>query len=143
MATNTVIWIVVAAVVAAVLIAVVVFVARNATRRRRSLQARDIREQVHADTTKVEKREAFADETASKARAAQAEAEAKSAEAARLQQRADTHRDHAANTRDELRQQSEHADSIDPKTRPQDQTARADEDGAAQPEAEIPPRTTT
>jgi FtsZ-interacting cell division protein ZipA len=128
MASNTVIWIVIAAIVAIVLIALAVLITQKATQRRRRLEARNIRQEVQADTTRVEKREALAEETASKARAAQAEAEAKAAEAARLEQRAAAHREQTATSRDELRQRAEHADTLDPtpsdsETRQQDATS--------------------
>ena len=83
MATNTLVWIIVAAVAALIVIAVLAYLARN---RRRHVQAEQIREEIAQKTQRVEKREAFADETAAKARAAQAEAEAKAAEAARLKE---------------------------------------------------------
>ncbi|MDT7794572.1 MAG: hypothetical protein QOD59_4013, partial [Mycobacterium sp.] len=81
MATNTMIWIIVAVVVTVGVVAVLAVLARN---RRRHAQAEHIREEVGRETLRVEKREAFADETQAKARAARAEAEAKAAEAARL-----------------------------------------------------------
>lgn len=64
MAADAVIWIVVAVIAAIVLIAVLVLL----TRRQRTRQAQNIREQVHAETAGVDKREAFADETVARAR---------------------------------------------------------------------------
>jgi FtsZ-interacting cell division protein ZipA len=119
MSTST-IWIVVAVAVAAVVIVAILFAATTAARRRRQRQADEIREQARVETARVERRQALADETAAKARAAQAEAEAKAAEAARLQERAAAHHSEVANSREQLQERLQHADSIDP-------TAKADE----------------
>jgi FtsZ-interacting cell division protein ZipA len=113
---NTMTWIIVA-VVAIVVIAVVALLARNARNRRRHVHAERIREEVDHETPRVQKREAFADETEAKARAAKAEAEAKAAEAARLEQTAAAHRDAATTSREELDARREHADNLDPKRR--------------------------
>ncbi|MFD0359878.1 hypothetical protein ACFQZZ_00205 [Nocardia sp. GCM10030253] len=59
----------------------------------------------------------LADETAAKARAAAAEADVKSAQAAGLQQQAAAHRSEAGTSRDELNQEFERADKIDPDSR--------------------------
>jgi FtsZ-interacting cell division protein ZipA len=111
-ATNTIIWIVVAIVVAIGLVAVLAFLARN---RRRHAQAEHIREEIGRETQRVEKREAFADETQAKARAARAEAEAKAAEAARLEGTAASHRDAVNTSREDLDARRERADALDPK----------------------------
>ena len=66
MASNTMIWIIVAIAVVVGVVAVLAFVARN---RRRHLQAEHIREEVGRETQRLEKREAYAEETAAKARA--------------------------------------------------------------------------
>ena len=112
---TSVIWIVIAAVVAVLVIAALIFAASRATRRRRQRQAEGIREQAKLETARVDRRQALADETAAKARAAQAEAEAKAAEAARLQERAASHHREAATSREQLQNQWNRADSIDPK----------------------------
>ena len=112
MASNTMIWIIVAIIVAIGLVAVLAFLARN---RRRHAQAEHIREEVGRETKRVEKREAFADETQAKARAARAEAEAKAAEAARLEGTAASHRDAVNTSREDLDAQRERADALDPK----------------------------
>ena len=112
MATNTMIWIIVAIIVAIGVVAVLAFLARN---RRRHAQAEHIREEVGRETQRVEKREAFADETQAKARAARAEAEAKAAEAARLEGTAASHRDAVTTSREELDARRERADALDPK----------------------------
>ena len=114
MSTNT-IWIVIAVAVAVLVIAAVILAVNTAKRRRRQRQAEEIRENAKVETTRVERRQALADETAAKARAAQAEAEAKAAEAARLQERAATHHNDVATSRERLDEQRKHADSIDPR----------------------------
>jgi hypothetical protein len=144
MATNTVIWIVVA-VVAIIIVALLAFLARN---KRRHSQAERIREEVGQESQRLEKREAFADETQAKARAAQAEAEAKAAEAARLQARAASHRDAVSTSREELDAQRERADALDPKRRDDqvdqgpkhDDTRREGADEARQAQADTPTR---
>ncbi|MCW2685433.1 MAG: hypothetical protein JWR37_323 [Mycobacterium sp.] len=118
MATSTIVWVIVAIVVAVLVIAVVAFVARNARNRRRHAEGQRIRSEAEQESLRVQKREALADETAAKARAAKAEAEAKAAEAARLEERATSHRTKAASSRDQLNEQFEHADSLDPTKRP-------------------------
>src|ERR1700751_32058 len=114
---SNIVWIVIAAVVAVLLIAAVIFAATNARRRRRGRQADESREQAKVETAKVDRRESLADETAAKARAAQAEAEAKAAEAARLQERAATHQNEAATSREGLQEQWERAERIDPRAK--------------------------
>jgi biopolymer transport protein ExbB/TolQ len=115
MATNTVVWIIVAVIAALIVVAALVWVGRNRQVSRRRAQADEIREDVRQEQVKVQRREALADETAAKARAAQAEAEAKAAEAARLQENAAKHHTAAAAHREELDERSSHADSIDPR----------------------------
>jgi FtsZ-interacting cell division protein ZipA len=113
MTTSNIVWIVIAVVVAVLLLATLVIV----TRQRRHVKAEGIREHARAETNRVERREALADETAAKARAAQAEADVKAAEAARLQQRAAAHQSEAATSREDLDERFKHADSIDPKVK--------------------------
>ena len=124
MATNNMIWIIVAIIVVIGVVAVLAFVARN---KRRHAQAEQIREEVGRDTQRVEKREAFADETQAKARAARAEAEAKVAEAARLEGTAASHRDAVNTSREDLEARRERADALDPK-RSDDQGHKDDVD---------------
>ena len=114
MSTSIVVWIVIAVVALAVIAALVIGLSR-ARRQRRQRQAEEIREQARLETAKLERREAFAQETAAKARAAQAEAEVKAAEAARLQEQAAKHQSEAATSREQLQEQWNRADSIDPK----------------------------
>jgi uncharacterized protein HemX len=121
MSTSTT-WMIVAVVAVILIAAVVVFAVGRATRRRRQRQAEQLREQTKLETAKLERREALAEETAAKARAAQAEAEVKAAEAARLQDRAASHQNDVATSREKLEDQRKRADSIDPNVR----TPRAD-----------------
>jgi uncharacterized protein HemX len=115
MSTSNIVWLVIAAVVAVLLVAALVLAISKARRRRRLRQAEQIRDQARLETANLERREALAAETAAKARAAQAEAEVKAAEAARLQERAAKHQNAAATSREQLRDQWNRADSIDPK----------------------------
>ena len=113
--TNTVVWIIVAVVVLLLLILVAALFARSARDRKHSAEADRIRDEVREQSTRVEKREAIAAETDAKARAAAAEAEAKAAEAARLTERASSHRNEAASSREHLNAELERADGIDPR----------------------------
>ena len=115
LASTTTVWIA-AAVVAVLALIVLVVVVSKAGNRRRHRQAEVIREQAKVETGRVERREALAQETAAKARAAQAEADVKAAEAARLQEQAATHQSHAATSREQLQEQWDRAESIDPET---------------------------
>ncbi|WP_116645661.1 hypothetical protein [Mycobacterium kubicae] len=117
MSTRNIVLIVIAAVVAIVVIALLAAMATRAKRRRQLQQAEQIREQARIEQTKVQRREALAEETAAKARAAQAEAEAKAAEAARLHERAATHQSEVTASREQLEEQWQRADSIDPTVR--------------------------
>jgi uncharacterized protein HemX len=128
--STTTIWIV-AAVVALLALIVLVVVVSKAGNRRKHRQAEEIREQAKVETGRVERREALAQETAAKARAAQAEAEVKAAEAARLQEQAATHQSHAATSREQLQEQWDRAESIDPKTAKQRRDAVQSERGPA------------
>jgi len=117
MSTSTTVWIAVAAVVAILLIVAAVVAVNGARNRRRQRQAEEIREQVRLEAAELEQRDALAGETAAKARAAQAEAEVKAAEAARLQERAAKHQNEAATSREQLQEQWNRAESLDPKAR--------------------------
>ncbi len=128
MNTSNTVWIVIAAVVAVLILIALVIAARRATMRRREREAEGIREQARVETAKVERREALATETAAKARAAQAEAEAKAAEAARLQDRASAHQTEVASSREQLNEQFQRADSLDPRVKTEKDSA-ADEAG--------------
>jgi Na+-transporting NADH:ubiquinone oxidoreductase subunit NqrC len=117
MSTSTTVWIAVAVVVAILLIVAMVVAVNAARNRRRQRQAEEIREQVRLDAAKLERQEVLANETAAKARATQAEAEVKAAEAARLQDRAAKHHSDLATSREQLQDQQNRADSLDPKAR--------------------------
>jgi hypothetical protein len=114
MTTSSIIWIVVIAVVALVLIAAIAWVARNKRTQHRRVEAGDIRDKAADESHKVGQREALADETAAKARVAQAEADAKTAHAKGLQHQAQVRRTDAASARDEVNQEFDRADKIDP-----------------------------
>lgn len=147
MNTSNTVWIVIAAVVAVFIIIVLVMLARRASMRRREREAEGIREQAKLETTKVERREALAAETAAKARAAQAEAEAKAAEAARLQDRASAHQSEVASSREQLNEQLQRADSLDPRVKTEKGSAPdeggADRDAAWSQEQPIPDNSPT
>jgi biopolymer transport protein ExbB/TolQ len=104
---TTTSWIVVAVVAVAVL-ALVAVLARAATRRRRTVRADHIREEIAEEGRRLDRREAVAAETEAKARAAQAEA-------ARLQERAAGHRETVDSTRERLDARREQADALDPR----------------------------
>jgi Tfp pilus assembly protein PilE len=74
MATSTIVAIVIAVVAALLLIAVLAWAVRRRGEYRRRVQAERIRERVDQESVHVQRREAFAEETAAKAHAAQTEA---------------------------------------------------------------------
>jgi FtsZ-interacting cell division protein ZipA len=114
MTTSSIVWIVVIAVVALVLIAAIAWVARNKRTQHRRVEAGDIRDKAADESHKVGQREALADETAAKARVAEAEADAKTAHAKGLQHQAQVRRTDAATARDDVNQEFERADKMDP-----------------------------
>jgi FtsZ-interacting cell division protein ZipA len=126
MTTTSVALIVAVAVVAVMLIAAIAWVARNKRNQRRHVEAGDIRAKAADQSHKVSQREAFADETAAKARVAQAEAEAKAAHAAGLQHQAQVRYSAAATARDEVNQEFNRADKIDPATQTPETPRAAD-----------------
>jgi hypothetical protein len=75
----------------------------------------------------VGRREALAEETAPKCPAAQAEADAKAAHATGLQHQAEVRRTDAATARDEVNQEFERADTIDPDSQTSDTAPEASE----------------
>jgi FtsZ-interacting cell division protein ZipA len=135
MSTSTILLIVVVAVVALLLIAAIAWVARNKRNQHRHVEAGKMRDRAEEQSHKVGQREALADETAAKARAAQAEAEAKAAHAKGLQHQAHTRRSDAAAARDEVNQEFERADKIDPDSQTPDDTPREDSETRATPRA--------
>jgi FtsZ-interacting cell division protein ZipA len=126
MSTTSIVLIVLAAVVALLLIATIVWVARNKRTQHRRVEAGDIRDKAADESHKVGQREALADETAAKGRVAQAEADAKTAHAAGLQHQAQARRSDAATARDEVNQEFERADKIDPDSQTPHDTPQED-----------------
>ena len=124
MSTSTIVLIVVIAVAAILAIAAIAWVARKKRTEHRRVEAGDIRDKATDESHKVGQREAFADETAAKARVAQAEADAKTAHAAGLQHQAQVRRNDAATARDEVNQEFERADKIDPDSQTPDDKPR-------------------
>ena len=114
MTTSAIVLIVVIAVAAILAIAAIAWVARKKRTEHRRVEAGDIRDKATDESHKVGQREALADETAANARVAQAEADAKAAHAAGLQHQAQVRRSDAASARDEVDQEFERADKIDP-----------------------------
>lgn len=127
MTTNTIVLIVVVAVAAILLIAAIAWVARKKRTERRRVEAGNIRDEAVEQSHKVGQREALADETAAKARAAQAEADAKAAHATGLQHQAEVRRNDAATARDEVNQEFERADAMDPDSQTSDTAQEASE----------------
>jgi FtsZ-interacting cell division protein ZipA len=133
MTTSTIVLIVVIAVVALLLIAAIAWVARNKRTQHRRVEAGDIRDKAVDESHKVGQREALADETAAKARVAQAEADAKTAHAKGLQHQAQVRRTDAESARDEVNQEFERADKIDPDSQTPDDVPRQDSETRATP----------
>ncbi len=133
MTTSTIVLIVVVAVVAILLIATIAWVARKKRNQQRHVEAGDIRDKAVDQSHKVGQREALADETAAKARVAQAEADAKAAHATGLQHQAQIRRTDATTARDEVNQEFERADKIDPDTQTPDVKPRQDSETRATP----------
>jgi hypothetical protein len=84
-------------------------------------KAENIRGEAAEETLRVRQREALAEDTAARARAAQAEADVKAAQATGLQQQAAAHRSEAATSRDQLNEQWDRAEKLDPAA-PTDET---------------------
>lgn len=114
MSTTTIVVIVIVAVAALLLIGALVWVARGKRNQHRHTEAEHIREQAREEDRIVTQREAHAEETAAKARAAQAEADVKTAQAKGLQQQAAGHRQEAVSSRDDLNNEFDRADALDP-----------------------------
>jgi FtsZ-interacting cell division protein ZipA len=124
MNTNTIVLIVIVAVAAILLIAAIAWVARNKRTQHHRVEAGDIRDKATEQSHTVGQREALAEETAANARAAQAEADAKAAHATGLQHQAQMRRSDAASARDEVNQEFDRADKIDPDTHSDDTSRR-------------------
>jgi hypothetical protein len=121
MSTTTIAVIVVAAIGVLLLAAVLLWLAQRTRKHQRHNKAENIRGAAAEETLRVRQREALADETAAKARAAQAEADVKAAQATGLQQQAAAHRSEAATSRDQLNEQWDRAEKLDPAA-PTDET---------------------
>lgn len=126
MTSSNIILIIVIAIAVILAIAAIAWVARNKRTQHRRAEAGSIRDNATDESHRVGQREALADETAAKARIAQAEADAKAAHAAGLQHQAQVHRTDAASARDEVNQQFERADKIDPDSRTPDDAVHED-----------------
>lgn len=116
MTTSTIILIAAVVVVAVLLIAGITWFARNKRTQHHRVEAGDIRDKAAEQSHKVGQREALAEETAAKARGAQAEADAKAAHATGLQHQAQMRSSDAATARDEVNQEFDRANKIDPDT---------------------------
>ncbi len=116
MTTSTIVLIAAVAVVAILAIAAIAWVARNKRTEHHRVEAGEIRDKAAEESHKVAQREALADETAANARAAQAEADAKAAHATGLQHQAQIRRSDAATARDDVNQEFDRANKIDPDT---------------------------
>ncbi len=135
MTTSTIVLIVVIAVAAILAIAAIAWVARKKRTEHRRVEAGDIRDKATDESHKVGQREAFADETDAKARVAQAEADAKAAHATGLQHQAQVRRSDATTARDEVDQEFERADKIDPDSQTPDDKPRQDSETRQTPQA--------
>ncbi len=132
MTTSTIVLIVVIALAALLLIAALVWVARNKRNQHRHTEAENIRDEARDESRQVAQREALAEETAARARAARAEADIKAAQAKGLQQEAAGHHREAVASRDDLNEQFDRADTLDPATpTPQSRHAGHDESQSA------------
>ncbi|WP_228566649.1 hypothetical protein [Nocardia sp. SYP-A9097] len=120
MTTTTIVVIVVVVIAAILIIAALTWLILNKRKEHRRVEATGIREKATEQSHEVGQREALADETAAKARAARAEADVRAAQAAGLQERAAAHRSEAVTSRDELTQEFERADKIDPDSQTRD-----------------------
>jgi uncharacterized protein HemX len=114
MTTTTIVVLVGVALAAVLLLGVLGWVARNKRNDHRHTKAETIRGQAREEGRHVVQREARAEETAAKARAAQAEADIKTAQAKGLQQQAADHRSEAVTSREDLDEQFDRADALDP-----------------------------
>jgi Tfp pilus assembly protein PilE len=126
MTTSTIVLIVVVAVAAILLIAGLAWLARTKRNQHRHVEADKIRDAARQEKLHVGRQEALADETAAKARAAQAEADVKAAQASGLQQQAAAHRGEAATSRDQLDEQWDRANELDPGSQTPDTPKSAD-----------------
>ncbi|ULE33444.1 hypothetical protein [Mycobacterium sp. IDR2000157661] len=120
MTTSTIILIAAIVVVALLLVAGIAWITRNKRTQHHRAEAGGIREKATEQSHMVGQREALAAETAAEARAAQAEADAKAAHATGLQHQAQMRHSDAATARDEVNQEFDRANKIDPDTHYED-----------------------
>lgn len=116
MDTSTIVLIVIVALAALLLLGALGWAARNKRNQHRHTEAEAIRDQAREEKHHVTEREARAEETAARARAASAEADVKAAQAKGLEQQAAGHHREAVASRDELDDQFNRADTLDPAT---------------------------
>jgi uncharacterized protein HemX len=114
MSTGMIIVIAFFAVAAIAILVTLGWVLVNKRTQDRHANANEIRDQAKEETLRINRREALAEETAAKARAAQAEADVKAAQASGLQHEADSHRSGVATSRDQVKEQWDRADTLDP-----------------------------
>lgn len=114
MATSTIVLIVVVAVAAILLIVGFVWVARTKRHQHRHVEADKVRGVAKEKAVHVSWQGALAEETAVKARAARAEGDVKAAQVSGLQQQAAAHRNEATTSREQLNDQWDRANKMDP-----------------------------
>ncbi len=114
MSTGMIIMIAFFAVAAIVILVALGWVLVNKRTQHRRVKADEIRDQAKEETLRINRREVLAEVTAAKARAAQAQADVKAAQAAGLLHEADSHRSGVATSRDQLKEQWDRADALDP-----------------------------
>jgi hypothetical protein len=141
MATSTIIAIVFAVLAAVLILIALGFVLVHKRTEQRRVEAQDIRDRAAEQSHVVGQREALAEETAAKARVAQAEADAKAAHASGLQHQAEARRSDAAIARDDVDQELQRADTIDPDSQTGDTPVEDTSDGQALRGAPVDART--
>jgi FtsZ-interacting cell division protein ZipA len=108
MSTIMIIMIAFFAVAAIVILVALGWVLVNKRTQHRRVKADEIRDQAKEETLRINR------QTAAKARAAQAQADVKAAQASGLLHEADSHRSGVATSRDQLKEQWDRADALDP-----------------------------
>jgi uncharacterized protein HemX len=126
MSTGMIIMIAFFALAAIAILVALGWVLVNKRTQHRRVKADEIRDQAKEETLRINRREALAEETAAKARAAQAEADVKAAQASGLQHQADSHRSGVATSRDQLNEQWDRADALDPASQTTETAKSAD-----------------
>jgi FtsZ-interacting cell division protein ZipA len=124
---STAAWIVIAVVVVLVVLAVAFFAMRRSQSAQRT-KSHELRDDAVERGAVVDQREAEAQEVAARAQMAKAEADAKAAEAARLESVAQQQQAHAADSREDVDEQLQQADRLDPDIDTPDTAAASDAD---------------